>query len=128
MIIHLGDEIGDATALEELVDVPLIKVPGNCDHGSTEPRERLESINGHTFYISHGDLCRVKTGVALIARRAAENKASVALFGHTHQPLVTNVDGIMLINPGTLMAGSDTKSCAILKVTRNMVSAEIRYI
>jgi putative phosphoesterase len=128
MLIHLGDEINDALTLDLIVDVPVIKVPGNCDHGAKEPRELLESFSGKLFFITHGDIYRVKNGLDQLVEKTKKVKASVALFGHTHKPLIQNQDGVLLINPGTLMAGSDSKSYAILTVTPSKVTAEIIYL
>lgn len=128
MLIHLGDEIADAKLLEPLLDIPLLKVPGNCDQGATEPRELIVTIAGKRFFITHGDRYRVKLGLESIARKAAENKVAVALFGHTHRPAVHKKDGILLINPGNLMAGSEAKSYAILTIKDETVSAEIIHL
>lgn len=128
LLIHLGDEISDATLLEHLLDIPVIKVPGNCDHGAKEPRELLESVAGSRFFITHGDLYRVKNGLDRLVAKAAGIKAQVALFGHTHRPLIVKQDGVLLINPGTLMAASDSKSYALLTVKPSNISAEIIYL
>lgn len=128
MLIHLGDEINDALVMETIAGIPVIKVPGNCDLRATEPRELLETISGKKLFITHGDLYRVKNGLQRLVERAKELKASVVLFGHTHNPLIQNLDGVLLINPGTLMAGSDSKSYAILTVTPFKVSAEIIHL
>jgi hypothetical protein len=128
MLIHLGDEINDALNLSQLVGIPVIKVPGNCDPGASEPRELLESISGRMFFITHGDIYRVKNGLHRLIEKARQLKATVALFGHTHKPAIQKEDGILLINPGTLMAGSDAKSYAILTVTPAKLTAEIIHL
>ena len=128
MLIHLGDEINDALIMESIAAIPVIKVPGNCDHRSTEPRELLRSIADKKFFITHGDLYKVKNGLNRLVEKAKELKASVVLFGHTHKPLIQKFEGVMLINPGTLMNGSDAKSYAILTVTPFKVTAEIIYL
>lgn len=128
LLIHLGDEIADARLIEPLLEIPLLKVPGNCDHGTNGPRELLETIAGKRFFITHGDSYRVKNGLESLLRKAAEYRAAVVLFGHTHSPCVQKRDGILLVNPGTLMASSDTKSYAILTLTVSSVTAEIIHL
>jgi len=128
MLIHLGDEINDAFIMEAFVDIPVIKVPGNCDTKSTEPRERLETISDRKFFITHGDLYKVKNGLHSLVEKARALKATVVLFGHTHKPLIQKLDGVLLINPGTLMNGSDSKSYAILTVTPFKITAEIIHL
>lgn len=128
MLIHLGDEIEDALTLELILDRPVMKVPGNCDPRSKEPRELLESIADNRFFITHGDHYRVKNGLQRLVEKAKALKATVALFGHTHVPLIQKQDGVLLINPGTLMAGSDSKSYALLNITPFKISSEIIYL
>jgi len=128
MLIHLGDDINDALTLDLFVDVPVIKVPGNCDQGSREPRELLESISDRIIFITHGDLYRVKNGLERLVTKAKELRASIALFGHTHKPTIQRLDGVLLINPGNLMTGSNSKSYAIMTVTHSTVTAEIIHL
>jgi uncharacterized protein len=128
MIIHLGDDIGDAKELEQLLEISIVKVPGNCDLGALEPRQITLELGGRIFYITHGDICRVKAGLELLVQRARQKKADVVLFGHTHSPMVSEVEGILLVNPGTLMAESKTQSYAIITIKGGSVSAEIIYL
>jgi uncharacterized protein len=128
MLIHLGDVIADADFIEPLLDIPLIKVPGNCDHLAIAPRERIETIAGRRFLITHGDIHSVKNGLEDLARKAMENKAAVVLFGHTHIPFVQKQDGVLYVNPGTLKTGSAVKSYAILTLTGSAVTAEIIHL
>jgi uncharacterized protein len=128
MIIHLGDEIRDAKELEPLLEIPMVKVPGNCDHSALEPREITLDLEGRILFITHGDHYRVKTGTDLLVQRAKQRNADVALYGHTHSPLVSKIEGILLVNPGTLMAGSAVKSAAIITIKGGKVSAEIIYL
>jgi len=125
LIVHLGDEICDGRMLNNLTQIPIILVPGNCDPEAREPRELCGVIGGQRIFMTHGDRYRVKNGLDALVSKAAEEKASVVLFGHTHVPLVQKENGILLVNPGTLMAGNRKKSYAILTVTKNSASAEI---
>jgi phosphoesterase, MJ0936 family len=128
MIIHLGDNISDAKELEQLLAIPVVKVPGNCDHNAPEPREITLNLEGRIFFISHGDHCRVKAGTDLLVQRAKREKADIVLYGHTHRPLVSKVEGMLLVNPGTLMAGSATKSAAIITISCGEVTTEVIYL
>lgn len=125
LIIHLGDEIGDGRMLQKLTSVPVILVPGNCDPDAREPRELCGVLGGQRIFMTHGDIYRVKSGLDSLIAKAVSEKAEVALFGHTHIPLVQRENGILLVNPGTLMVTSKNKSYAILDVSAESVSAEI---
>jgi uncharacterized protein len=128
LVVHLGDEISDAKELEPLLEIPILKVPGNCDHGAPEPRELTVNLAGRIFFITHGDRFRVKAGIDLLVQKAKQINADVVLYGHTHNPLVSKVEGIFLVNPGTLMAGSTSKSAAIVTISSGKVSTEIIHL
>jgi len=125
LIIHLGDEISDAKMLQNLTPIPLLMVPGNCDTGAREPRELSGNIGGQQFFITHGDIYRVKNGLESLKIKAAGEQATIVLFGHTHTPSVVREDGILYVNPGTLMAGSKVRSYALLTISGQDVAAEI---
>ena len=128
MLVHLGDLITDVEFIEPILDIPLLKVPGNCDHGATEPRELIETIAARKFLITHGDMYRVKNGLEALVKKAASLRVDVVLYGHTHSPCVHKLNGILLVNPGALMLGNDAKSYAILTIKGSNVAAEIIHL
>lgn len=125
LIIHLGDEISDGRMLQNLTSIPILLVPGNCDPGAREPRELCGLLGGRRIFMTHGDIYQVKSGLDALIRKAVSENASVVLFGHTHTPVVEEENGLLLVNPGTLMAASKNKSFALLTVSGESVSAEI---
>ena len=84
-----------------LRDVPLTAVAGNCDYGSTARTEWLLELEGVRILLTHGHGYAVKQGTGALLRRARELEAQVVLFGHTHQRLLEEADGVLLINPGS---------------------------
>lgn len=128
MLIHLGDEINDAHTLDLVIDIPILKVPGNCDLGAREPRELVETISGKKLLITHGDLYRVKSGLEKLKQRALDIKADIVLFGHTHIPMILKDNGILYVNPGSMMQGDRGKSCALITLSKNNISAEIIHL
>ena len=44
----------------------------------------------------------MKGGLGVLAKRAKELDCQLALYGHTHQAGVTEIDGVTLVNPGSL--------------------------
>lgn len=125
LIVHLGDEISDGRMLGSLTRIPVILVPGNCDPEARERRELCDVFGGQKIFMTHGDLYRVKSGLDPLIRKAASEEASIVLFGHTHTPLVQRENGMLLVNPGTLMASCKTKSYALLTIAKNGATAEI---
>lgn len=124
-IIHLGDNIDDAWVVEEAIGRGIIKVPGNCDFAGSVPREIAHTFAGKVLFISHGDRYRVKEDLARLHNKAKSAAADIVLFGHTHAPLVAEIDGMLFVNPGSLAQNCDLPSFAILTISEGMVSAEI---
>lgn len=124
-IVHLGDGEGDVELVSMFLDLEIISVAGNCDHGSSVPRERLWECHGQRLLLTHGDRYGVKSGTRLLERRGAELGARAVLFGHSHQALIVSRPDMLLINPGTLMSTASRKSVALLDVTPEGVAARL---
>jgi len=124
-LFHLGDGAEDAEILVHALDVKVIHVAGNCDHGSASPRELLVECDGKKLLLMHGDACGVKGGMGMLEKRAREAGVDAVLFGHTHRATVTTLSGILAVNPGTLMRTAQQKSFAILEITPAGISAQL---
>ncbi len=124
-LIHLGDEVEDSRILEAMVDCPTIGIAGNCDTGSSLPRELRCAFAGVEFLLTHGDTYHVKAGLARLHVRARAEQAQVVLYGHTHRAADEEIEGIRFINPGTLHRTSSSWSYAIVSITDGTASARI---
>ncbi len=100
LIIHLGDVSKDALAVAELYNKPLISVSGNCDMFPSVPRVTVTEIDGVYTYICHGNA--LYGDERAVAHEAKANGCSLAFFGHTHVPTDTVIDGVRVINPGSI--------------------------
>jgi putative phosphoesterase len=125
LIIHLGDEFEDGTLVGQFCQLPVLAVPGNCDPGSSEPRTKIVKLGGKTLLLTHGDSYGVKSGLTNLIKKAHAEQADIVLFGHTHQSLVRQADGVLLVNPGTLQQRAPRLSYAILELTEAAASAAI---
>ena len=124
-LIHLGDGCGDAELLRSALDIPVISVAGNCDFGTDVPRELLWECEGKKILLVHGDIYRVKSGLALLEQRARELQVDAVLFGHTHVAMQEERSGLLMLNPGTLIKGGRFQSYAILTIAIDCISARI---
>jgi putative phosphoesterase len=95
-ILHLGD-VGDVAILRELENLaPVTAVRGNVDtHGecSLLPQTEVIEFAGHSLYLLHH-----------LAELDLNPKAagfSAVLYGHTHQPKIETIDGVLYFNPGS---------------------------
>jgi putative phosphoesterase len=105
LILHLGDWVV-MDVYDQLAQLaPVDGIAGNNDGYEIIERfgerklltvegKRIGLIHGHTPYSRKGT-----DGNALLAFEG-EN-VDVILFGHSHQPLMRNQNGILLFNPGS---------------------------
>lgn len=117
LLVHCGDGEADCGLLEHFEDIPVIRVAGNCDIGSSAPRELLRILKGVRVLLCHGDRYSVKAGLSGIEARGLEVEAGVILFGHTHRAMAEEHTGMLLVNPGTLFRQAPFHSCALLEIT-----------
>lgn len=103
-VFHLGDGYADVVALQDEYD--MLAVAGNCDGFSCDaPPERELVLGGKRFFAVHGHRFEVKHSLLRLSLAAQQRQADIALFGHTHAPLIEQVDGICLVNPGSVRDG-----------------------
>ena len=123
-IIHLGDGAEDAELMSQLLEVPVLRVAGNCDPDPRLPQELTMDFGSCRVLLIHGNRQLVKSGLRQLAEKGAEVGAEVVLYGHTHRPAVQMVSGMLFVNPGTLRQGFPG-SYAILTITDAEAHAEI---
>ena len=102
-IIFLGDGERDFEYLAgDIGTRPLTMVCGNCDFGSQLNDKELVRISGNLVYCVHGHKQFVKYGLDSLMKEAEETGASLALFGHTHEQYTDYIDGLHIMNPGSI--------------------------
>lgn len=111
-VIFLGDGLGDLEDFEYIYpDRTFHKVSGNCDWYSKEKTSQLITLENRRIFFSHGHIYNVKFTLDDFKRTARENRADIALFGHTHQQYTEYSDGIYIMNPGSVNPSGSGKSC-----------------
>lgn len=119
-ILHAGD-IGNPGILAELETLaPVYAVFGNTDGFDVRARvkERVSvELEGWPVLVTHGHELGSPRPAAL---RDAYPDARIILYGHTHVPLVEQLEDVLVVNPGA--AGPARfrlePSVAILEITR----------
>lgn len=125
-VIFLGDGLRDVLGLT-FSESAFYAVAGNCDGylpaflDGEESEVSLLSLEGHRILLTHGHRFWVKSGMGELLRYAAERRADIVLYGHTHQPHAetlpagTVIGGrplahpIHLFNPGSIGQDTDGK-------------------
>lgn len=83
----------------------IISVRGNCDYVNLPSLSVIE-IEGKRILVTHGHLYNVHFDIFKLYMLAIENKADYVLYGHTHNQMVEEYEGITFINPGALKDGN----------------------
>ena len=103
--IHLGDGVGDIRELRDLYPDKAYFCAGNCDYCPQYPTEGVLEADGVRIFYCHGHKYGVKQELLTLALAAKARGCEVALYGHTHEAKITELEGVTLINPGTLRYG-----------------------
>lgn len=119
VFIHLGDGAQELAQVQELYPGrKFLSVRGNCDFGSDATLASCFKSGTANIFYTHGHMYNVKYQLDDLVAAAKAIHANVALFGHTHLPLVDYRDGIHLMNPGSLGMPRGSKSTyGVLDVT-----------
>jgi putative phosphoesterase len=125
LILHAGD-VGDDDILDELETIaPVYAVRGNTDRIDNPrlPESRELLINGTLrVHVSHGH----EVGAKPITLVAAYGDANVILYGHTHRELITDREGVLVVNPGAAGARRfDLMPCVAIMTVAGTPSIEL---
>ncbi len=106
MIIHLGDGERDVEAVSDVIGSKrVVQVCGNCDFYSQLPANEIITVGDTKIFCSHGHTELVKHGTGAFIAKAKNLGARIALYGHTHQSVTDYVDGLHIMNPGSIRSG-----------------------
>jgi uncharacterized protein len=94
-LVHAGD-VGDVKILDALRAIaPLTAVRGNVDVGeigSLLPKTAILRAGDLAIYVHHGNDHRLSE---------PPPGTDVVISGHTHEPRVDEIDGVLHLNPGS---------------------------
>lgn len=122
LIVHAGDVQKDVEDIEDAYpEYKLEYVVGNNDIYVQTPYNRVFTFGGKTVFLTHGHEYSVKRSLTRLKQKAREMGADICIFGHTHQSLKEEQDGILFINPG-----STRSTYAVLQIENGEVNAEIK--
>lgn len=120
-VVHAGD-FTDPSSLEtvrELAGDRLTAVYGNMDPRNLDlpAVERFEA-GGVAFVVTHGtgDLETYEERVADVVREEAGEDA-IGIAGHTHEVLDEVVDGVRLLNPGSVTGAAPAERTTMMELT-----------
>ena len=100
-ILCCGDGESDDSFYQEN---NIISVKGNCDFANL-PLVKLLEISDMKIVLTHGHYYNVYFDTFKLSLLALEHQANYVLYGHTHEQMIEEYDGITFINPGALKDG-----------------------
>ncbi len=100
-VIHLGDGAADMRETMNAFPDKTYICRGNCDFFPA-PTEGELQVEGIRIFFCHGHRYRVKSDLSLLAEETRRRGCSLALYGHTHRALISEEQGVLLVNPGSL--------------------------
>ncbi len=101
-IIHLGDLESADDYIEVHTGCSVSAVRGNNDFFSDLPDEQIVEVASKRILITHGHYYYVDAGVERLVKEARGRDVDIAMFGHTHRPLIRQEGELYVLNPGSL--------------------------
>lgn len=124
LFVHCGDLEGDP------LDFPgYIVVRGNNDYWGSFENERRIPIGKHCIYVTHSHRFSYFSRLEQMANRAKDLGCDIVCYGHTHVAALDKVNGVVLLNPGSLSHSRDGKPCsyAILEIENDQIQVDFKY-
>lgn len=123
VLIHCGDGVEDTKLLEKDFNGEIYSVRGNCDISNKYPNERILDFMGTKIFVTHGHMYNVKAEYNSIFYKGKEAEADIVLFGHSHRAMISNLESMTLMNPGsvTLPFGGVKKTMGFIELTKGKI-------
>lgn len=119
MLIHLGDGENDFREVQTRYPFKgMVYVAGNCDYG-VHSEEHIAIARGKRIFCCHGHRYGVNFGIETLVGAAVKNECSIALYGHTHVPKIETLNGVQIMNPGslTLPRGGSERTFGVIEIS-----------
>jgi len=125
LIIHAGD-VGSLEVIQSLEQIaPVRAVRGNVDQAPWAdrlPHEAVVEVQDKRIYVLHN-----LNDITVDPARAGYD---VVVTGHSHKPLISKIDGVLFVNPGSAGPRRFTLPIAVamLHFTRRSIEARIHEL
>ncbi len=110
--LHCGDS---EMYPEELEGFAVVR--GNNDGYNLYPANRILKFGKHRIYLCHGHLDMFAGFWDMLAKRAKAEDCDIVCFGHIHRYLDIEVDGIRILNPGSMWYNRDGSCPSYMRIT-----------
>lgn len=125
MYIHCGD-----------IETPQGEYPmfqtvlGNNDYFYDYPERLTLHAQGHKILVLHGHQFPYMRRLERMAAQAKEEGYDIVCYGHTHVAHLEEIDGVLLVNPGSIWRARDGRgpSYAIISIDEEQVRVEMKFL
>ena len=125
LVVHLGEGANDLSRYALSLKGKLHRMAGNCDDASFGEREEIIEVEGVRIFACHGHRYGVKQQLVSLTLRAKECNCTVALYGHTHEERIDELNGVLCINPGCATRYTVNPSYCFLAIHNGKVTAKL---
>ena len=127
LILHAGD-LTSTKVIDELEKIaPTIAIQGNMDRaaGIMLPNAKVIEAEGLKIGITHGEVYpRADTQQLLYLAKQLD--ADILVTGHSHQPKIEQIDGVLLLNPGSpVVPRLADRTVMLLEINNKEVDVEV---
>lgn len=133
LILHAGDLVDERVVDELQTLAPVEAVAGNMDPIQLKNRLgrfKLIKIGAISIGMLHGDLLGRRINFDQVKDIFHPDLPKAIVFGHLHEPVNKEVEGLLYFNPGSLIDPRRTPrpSCGRLLINGSEISGTIIYI
>ena len=107
LLIHAGDGVEDVISIAYETQIPYYVVRGNNDYYTNEAYDKVIEKDGIKIFLTHGHHYGVYGGSGEVFDKARQNNCQIAIYGHTHIYKNEEIDGIIILNPGSVSLPRD---------------------
>ena len=131
-VIHLRDILGDYEEISQMCKGQFKAVRGNCDFGNNSlDLYEIVEVGDLRILATHGHECGVNYGLERLVNMAIINDCDIALYGHTHVPEVLEIEGVTVMNPGSISLPRQMNhrpSYGVIYLDENQVTCKVHYL
>lgn len=124
-VLHCGDYVSDARLIQKFYpELTVYSVYGNCDVGFGGAYSEVVTLENVNIFMCHGHKYGVKwDDYDELVIDANAYDATVAVCGHSHRAFLERIQGVVVMNPGSLTLPRDSKypSYGILELENGRV-------
>ena len=125
-LICLGDGVNDVEeVMEDYPNLKFFAVRGNQDPTSNRQDYDIVKLGGKQLLITHGHTYGVKFGLEKLLNTACVLGVDMVLYGHTHEAHVEYLDGLHILNPGSVGKGNSRCSYATIDIVNGQIFSNV---